>query len=106
MQVRGLAKRCHAVNALDEVSLELTAGRVHLLAGPDGAGTTTLLPALAGLVRPSPGLGAHPRPPFSALQRPAQVVGASLDPIRLPSFRPGPTAPASWWWRVTRLYDR
>jgi len=89
VQVRGLTKRYRAVTALDEVSLELTAGRVYLLVGPNGAGKTTLLRVLAGLARPTRGsVSIHGRP-FSSLQRPAHVLGACLDPIRLPALRSG-----------------
>ena len=89
VQVSGLTKRYPAVTALDEVSLELTAGRVHLLVGPNGAGKTTLLRALAGLVRPTEGSVTILGRPFSSVERPARVVGACLDPIRLPALRSG-----------------
>ena len=89
VQVRRLTKRYPTVTALDDVSLDLTAGRVHLLVGPNGAGKTTLLRVLVGMARPTAGsVSIHGRP-FSSLERPALVVGASLDPIRLPSLRSG-----------------
>ena len=89
VQVSGLTKRYRTVTALDDVSLELTAGRVHLLVGPNGAGKTTLLRVLAGLARPTAGSVEILGRPFYSLQRPAQVVGACLDPIGLPSLRSG-----------------
>lgn len=89
VQVRGVTKRYPSVTALDSVSLELTASRVNLLVGPNGAGKTTLLRVLVGMARPTEGsVSIHGRP-FSSIERPAHVVGACLDPIRLPSLRSG-----------------
>jgi ABC-type multidrug transport system ATPase subunit len=79
VQVSGLGKRYRAATALDDVSLELAAGRVYLLVGPDGAGKTTLLRVLAGLARPTGGsveiLG-RPFPPCSARRRSSERAWA------------------------------
>jgi ABC-2 type transport system ATP-binding protein len=89
VQVHELTNRYRAVTALDKVSLALTLGRVYLLVGLNGAGKTTLLGMLAGLARPTRGSVSIYGRPFSSLERPAQVVGACLDPIQLPSLRSG-----------------
>src|SRR5262249_46122252 len=89
VEVGGLTKRYPTVTALEGVSLDLTSGRVHLLVGPNGAGKTTLLRVLVGMARPTEGSVNIQGRPFSSLERPAQVVGACLDPIRLPSLRSG-----------------
>ncbi|MBI5882052.1 MAG: ABC transporter ATP-binding protein [Elusimicrobia bacterium] len=50
-----ISKRLGRVQALDGVSLEFAAGTINGLIGPDGAGKTTLMRVLAGLLRPDSG---------------------------------------------------
>ncbi|MGH8266676.1 MAG: ATP-binding cassette domain-containing protein [Steroidobacteraceae bacterium] len=64
-RVLGLRKDFGAVTALDGISAELPAGKILGLVGPDGAGKTTLIRLLAGLMEPTAGsievLGRAPR---------------------------------------------
>lgn len=55
VQARGVSVSFGDVQALDDVSLGLDAGRVTMLVGPNGAGKSTLLKVLLGLVRPDQG---------------------------------------------------
>lgn len=50
MSVRGLCVAYGASRVLDEVDLDLVAGRVHVVLGASGSGKTTLLRALIGMV--------------------------------------------------------
>jgi len=64
-RVSALVKQFGATRALDGISAQLPAGRILGLVGPDGAGKTTLIRLLAGLMEPSAGsvevLGRTPR---------------------------------------------
>ena len=64
-RVVGLVKTFGAANALAGISAELPPGRILGLVGPDGAGKTTLIRLLAGLMEPTAGtvevLGRTPR---------------------------------------------
>ncbi|MBK8046922.1 MAG: ABC transporter ATP-binding protein [Anaerolineales bacterium] len=51
----GLRKTFGATHAVDDVSLEVAAGEIYGLVGPDGAGKTTLLRLLVGALLPSAG---------------------------------------------------
>lgn len=55
LRVRGLSKRYGHHVALDNVTLELAAGEVHVLFGENGAGKSTLISMLAGAREPSAG---------------------------------------------------
>jgi ABC-2 type transport system ATP-binding protein len=51
LEARGLTRRFGAVQALDGLSFEVQAGELYGLVGADGAGKTTAIRALAGLIR-------------------------------------------------------
>ncbi len=53
--VSGLVRRFGAVTAVDGLSFEVHPGELFGLVGPDGAGKTTTLRMLAGVLRPSAG---------------------------------------------------
>jgi ABC-2 type transport system ATP-binding protein len=64
VEASGLGKRYGGTWALRECTLEIPAGRVAALVGPNGAGQTTLLNLAVGLAAPSAGevtvLGGRP----------------------------------------------
>ncbi|HEU4844352.1 MAG TPA: ATP-binding cassette domain-containing protein [Burkholderiaceae bacterium] len=51
VEARGLGKRYGAVRAVDAVELEVRPGEIYGLIGPDGAGKSSLLKAVAGILR-------------------------------------------------------
>jgi ABC-2 type transport system ATP-binding protein len=55
VEASGLGKRYGRATALDGVSFTLTPGEMLAIVGPDGAGKTTLVQLLAGLLKPSMG---------------------------------------------------
>jgi rhamnose transport system ATP-binding protein len=63
LQMRNIAKRFGATQALEDVSLTLRAGRVHALLGENGAGKSTLIKIMTGVYQPDRGeillAGAH-----------------------------------------------
>ena len=55
LTVQGLTKRFQANTAVDRLELSLSPGEIYGLVGPDGAGKTTTLRLLAGLLVPDEG---------------------------------------------------
>ncbi|QIG47755.1 sugar ABC transporter ATP-binding protein [Nordella sp. HKS 07] len=55
LSARGVSKRFAGVKALDDVSLDIEAGRAHALIGQNGAGKSTLINILSGMFRADAG---------------------------------------------------
>jgi ribose transport system ATP-binding protein len=55
VEMRGVTKTFPGVRALDEVSLAIRAGEVHMLLGQNGAGKSTLIKVLYGATHPDRG---------------------------------------------------
>lgn len=55
LQARGLMKRFGALQATNDVSLDLVPGEIHGLIGPNGAGKSTLIHLLSGTLSPDSG---------------------------------------------------
>jgi Cu-processing system ATP-binding protein len=55
IQLRGIRKQFGAVRVLDGIDLDIRAGRVTAIVGPNSAGKTTLIKSLLGLTTPDEG---------------------------------------------------
>jgi ABC-2 type transport system ATP-binding protein len=55
IRIENLVKQYGAFTAVDGVSLEVAAGRIHGFLGPNGAGKTTTIRMIAGLLKPTAG---------------------------------------------------
>lgn len=84
--VTGLSKSFAAETPVRDVSFVVPAGTVAALVGPPGAGKTTVLRMLLGLLKPTSGT-ANVGGPGSGVRRGRQAVGAMLTPRGLHSAR-------------------
>src|SRR4029453_7156342 len=55
LEMRNIAKRFDATQALEDVSLALYSGEVHALLGENGAGKSTLIKIITGVHQPDRG---------------------------------------------------
>jgi len=55
VEMRGITKRFPGVVANDRVTLVIRRGEIHTVLGENGAGNTTLINVLPGIIRPDEG---------------------------------------------------
>jgi ABC-2 type transport system ATP-binding protein len=86
IEIRGLSRRFGSVQAVRDLTFEVSAGRVTGFLGPNGAGKSTTLRMLLGLVHPDSGAGTFDGRRYEELEHPSTHVGAVLEEA---SFHPG-----------------
>ena len=86
IEIRGLTKRFGGFTAVEDLSFEVDPGRITGFLGPNGAGTTTTLRMLLGLVHQTHGTATIGGRRYVDLPDPLGTVGAALEAT---SFHPG-----------------
>lgn len=89
--LQGLTKRYGDTLAVDELTLEVQAGRVTGFLGPNGAGKSTTMRMILGLDHPTRGRALIDGRPYADLRRPLCTVGAMLDARAVHPARSGRT---------------
>jgi len=87
--VSSLTKQYGQRTAVDDITFDVTSGRVTGFVGPNGAGKSTTMRMMVGLTRPDRGDVRYHGISYTRLLRPARVVGAVLDTR---SMHPGRSA--------------
>ena len=86
IEVDRLTKRYGGTVAVNDLTFQVTPGKITGFLGPNGAGKTTTLKAILGLVRPTAGTTKVLGKPYRELDDPARTVGAVLETSR---YHPG-----------------
>jgi ABC-2 type transport system ATP-binding protein len=86
IEIEGLSKRFGRVQAVSDLSFSVGSGRVTGFLGANGAGKSTTLRMLLGLVRADSGSATIAGLPYERLERPSRQVGAVLEDA---GFHPG-----------------
>ncbi len=86
IEIRGISKRFGSVQAVSDLTFEVSAGRVTGFLGPNGAGKSTTLRMLLGLVHSDGGTATFDGRRYGELDHPSAEVGAVLEDA---SFHPG-----------------
>ncbi len=79
INVTALTKRYRDRLAVDDLSFDLSEGRVTGFVGPNGAGKSTTMKMMVGLTRPDRGEVRYDGVAYRDLEHPARVVGSVLD---------------------------
>ena len=79
IEVRGLTKRYGPVVAVDDLTFDVTPGKVTGFLGPNGAGKSTTFRLILGLDAPAAGTATVGGRSYRALRRPLFEVGAMLE---------------------------
>ncbi len=88
LSTHSLTKQFGSVLAVDDLTFEVSPGRITGFLGPNGAGKTTTLRMLLGLTIPTSGTALVEGKRYQDLEKPMQTVGAHLESR---SFQPGRT---------------
>src|SRR5918999_6372086 len=86
IEIRGMSKRFGKVEAVRNLSFEVEAGRVTGFLGANGAGKSTTLRTLLGLIHANSGQGTFGGRCYEELPHPSAHVGVVLEEA---SFHPG-----------------
>lgn len=79
IEFKNLVKIYKDIAAVDNLTAEVSAGKITGFLGPNGAGKSTALRCLLGLATPTSGTALIEGKAYSELEHPLQKVGAVLD---------------------------